>query len=252
VATVFFKIDRLKRREAASILELSPKIIELAELGIRTCDSVERSGKIKRIAKGHISSIRNHLLAASLVARSQIPSIIDKSFMDAAFDAKKNKTYKAQFESLAISVFNKLINFAELDSFADLEMKEAKREILAELIAPPKQKDISTYTDNIAEEIEKGLKDLNLKEKRGKIFFWYNPELKNVITLDYEKAIWQASVFLPLLNIIQTGASATAAHSVVGGGLVWAGLLPTDFSDLATDALHDQMWKSNWLRSLQS
>jgi hypothetical protein len=157
--------------------------------------------------------------------------VIDDRFLDDAFEALRNNNNKKKFEPLIAKAYNDLAGLSELENFIKREYRDTVAEIKDFILKWLKDEDISQYL-----EVNKNIKEqiLELKKKTGSAFFFFlNPKLEDIISLNYEKEILRIAGLIPAFKIITAKVAAgfgTATIASLGG--ILATTFDIDDSDI--------------------
>jgi hypothetical protein len=233
---------KIKKEGAKIIAQAASNTIALSGILIEDCQKIIRTGEIDRIINYHNNNIIKYTDNIQINIRDNIYDVINEDFFEGALQALRNNTNKKRFEPVIAQAYNNLAGLNTLENYIKGEFNDTLKEIKDFILKWLKDEDISKYL-----EVNKDLQEqiLELKNRTGsKFFFFFNPQLKDIISLDYEKEVLIAAALIPAFNILSAKVAAgfsTATVASVGLALANFGVHNLDFTDSLTSNIHDEI-----------
>ncbi|TFF36175.1 hypothetical protein [Mucilaginibacter psychrotolerans] len=210
IASVIFKVDRPKnKQEAAEILEISTKTASLCVIGIDQCMKLLNSGDLETIIKKYQENIRAYFEDLNYSVRNRIDLVVNENVLIEVQNAMQSQQ---GYSAVIRRIYNQLADLGKVEEFVKRQSMDANDEIKKYLLEELKQHDMVTYTQKLARDINEKIQSFKHR-RRGKLFFWFNPELKHLKDANYEKQIAMvAALLIPVFLF------AAKAHAKTAGG----------------------------------
>lgn len=199
----FFKfvVKYLKiRKEAKEIAKLGASTtIALTAIMIENCQNLIKSGELDRIVDDKKNKIKDRVYEVQDNVHDNVYDVIDEEFFDKAVKALSKPSTKHNFEPLIAKAYNRIADMRSLDRFIKEQYNLTFEEIKKEVTKWLRDKDVVQYL-----EITKNLhgKILELKNKRGgKLYFFLNPKLEDIIKFDYRALIIATAALIPIFRL---------------------------------------------------
>jgi len=275
--TVIFKIDRPTKKEAKIILSISDKILRILHIGRMACKDLLQSDEIEKIIKKRTDNIRKYVNDRAAIVTGDIDKMIDADLIDALYadeseegeveqelsQEEKNERKAARARIVADRAYNDLINVTELEAFIKKEIIQAQEDVIKALTS-------KMFDDGKLELVLKCQKDismsllklLNMRRLKifRKIFIMYNPNMKELFSLDYYHKLMRDNFGVPNLSDLAS-ATQTADFEVKASvntgfsrdtyqrrpdGITLAAstvlITPSDIGDMVKNTIQDVLW----------
>lgn len=234
IATIKFKIDRPTKSEARKILHISDQVYKLTLMGLRATVEIIDTDEIDRIVTHHSQRIQDKIEEHIDHVRDNTHQVINMDFLEAASD----KSRKSEFEAMANKKYKELINPVELERYIKKEYHDAQLEILTFMTKKLREEDVWNYIYHLKNEIQGSVLELN-DQRRGPIFFWYNPKLKDVYTVGYERKIISSCLGIPDMDMPYYKQPDVDMPNVIADAITVASLVTLiNVEDYAIDGIH--------------
>lgn len=200
IILIFFFILLFINRKAGEKerVNIASNKIAISSIIIEGCDNIVKSGKIDEIIKRHAGNIISKSVDVKSDIHRNINKVIDYNFFERALSAKQKNN--KEFNTIIKQAYYELADLSGLEKSIKIEYEEAVQEIKDLIIKWLRDEDIRSYLQ-INGELQR--KIIELKSKSGSfLFFLANPELKDILTLDYEREIIKAAITIPSFSFL--------------------------------------------------